>query len=278
MSIRPRWKPGRISNLAMASALATTDELKRRVTDMQRRSGRLRERGRRGDRGSATQPASAATTQATTHGTLSGALRFADGQPVASATVTLGLHIGRRGESPAGDVSSGMGYRLRMGPMSSLTAKTDAKGHFRLEQVPTRPARIPCRHGLDPARFAIATRFLARDINVIDNRETAVAYTVTDWQSAPAPQVTNPFPATLSRDGITYQRILLQPLTNPFDYDFPRQLLELDLPAGSPQKSNHLLLLSSTDSTGAHALPASQRAYRVLHPPPRHVRPRVCGL
>lgn len=158
------------------------------------------------------------------------------------------------------DLNADMDYRVKMGGLSSLTAKTDAQGRFRLEQVSAGQHDF-LAVTLDPTCYAIATRFVARGINVVDKQETAGAYTVTDWQSAAAHQVSNAFPATLTRHGCIYRRILLQPLANPFDYNFARQLLELELPIGAAEHPDRLLLLCSADPQAA--LPFQLRGKRV---------------
>jgi len=68
---------------------------------------------------------------------------------------------------------------------------------------------------------------------------------VSDWQSAPRQVSASPFPVEMQRHGKRYRQIYLLPISNPFYYSFPRQLIGFALPPGA--QSDRLVLVSSTE-------------------------------
>ena len=175
-------------------------------------------------------------------GTLCGRVRMPDGGAAARVTVVLGLQVAVGAEDPATYLRSDMHYHDRIGALRCRETKTDAQGAFRFADVPAgRHEFVAVR--LDPSEHAIATRFLAHNIEVAAGTETRLDVVAAEWQSATPREVPNPWPETLVRDGLVWQRLTLDVLKNPFDYDFPRQPVTVRLPQGVP--SGTLRVVSS---------------------------------
>ena len=177
-------------------------------------------------------------------GTLSGTLRFPDGSPASLVTVTLGLTMHVKEQDPATYLDPNMHYELEIGPLETLTTRTDTRGQFRFN-----PAPAGCHEflsvTLDPDRFDIHLRFLAQGVQIQSGRETTLNLTVGEWTSAPPREFKSPFPDQLERSGSSYRRVGENKLRNPFHYDFPRQELRLPLPPAVAANPAALLLLCS---------------------------------
>ena len=176
-------------------------------------------------------------------GRLAGTLRMPDGRPAADVGVCLGLRTDVHEADPTTYIEPHMHYLPHVGPLETRCCRTDAEGRFRMEGVPAD------RHEflavmLDPAEHDIPTRFVAHGVEVAAGKETRLDLTVDEWRSAPPATVENPHPPALTRGGREYRRILVQRLSNPFHYDFPRQLVRLELPPGAPAEADRLLLVS----------------------------------
>lgn len=170
--------------------------------------------------------------QATTTGTVTGQITHPDGSPARHTRVVLGLQTGFTPIDALNYFDSEMHYSPRIGKIQSVEGVTDDKGRFHLLDVPTgcHAFLAVC---LDPEKYANCTRFVARDINVNEDRITHLDRCLTPWESA----ATEPMPKTLpvlppiwrARES-TWERIGQMTLRNPFAYDFPRQLLNMDWP------------------------------------------------
>jgi len=162
-------------------------------------------------------------------GTVAGTLRFPNGHPVCGATVTLGLRVEFPGPEPSALTTLGVGYQPRAAPPEAMQTWTDSAGRFRIDNVP------PDNHAflavtLEPDRFDIATRFLMHGVVVQPGRETICDLVVKEWISSPPEKGTSPFPGKLNRNGVRYHRLTEWKFSNPFPYDFPRQVVALPLP------------------------------------------------
>lgn len=179
-------------------------------------------------------------------GRLAGTLTFPDGRPVAQATVTLGLHMDIELADPTAYLAPHMHYDPKLGPLSTLTTRTDERGAYRFDEVPAdRHAFLAVT--LDPQAFDIATRFLAHDLEVAAGKTTRLDRVVDDWQSAPARVVVSPFSGAIRLGGLHYRRVHEETLKNPFDYDFPRQAVCFPVPDAAPADPRRWRLLSSAD-------------------------------
>ena len=230
--------------LEQAGRFATTEARRARMAATLRRCGQAEQAEALAPTAPAPVPVPAQHPPAT--GSVQGMLRFPDGTPVRRATVTLGLHVDTRDADPWSYLLPEMHYRPVIGEQRALTTTTDDDGRYHLPDVPVG------RHEflavtLDPLVCAIPTRFLAHGIAVAAGQATTLHCTVAEWESAPARALAQPFPEQFTRGGITYQRVLLQEMRNPFAFDFPRQFVTLPLPADAPEEAATLLLLSSEE-------------------------------
>ncbi len=160
-----------------------------------------------------------------------GRVLLPDGIPAASVVVTLGLRTEVRHVNPATYCVPAMHYAPEIGPVETLTADTDIDGAFRIESVP------PGVHDfiavtLDPERWEIATRFLARQIDVPENASVELGdLRIAEWQSAPSVPVVSAHPECRSVAGVPWRKVNEWTLRNPFHYAFRRQLVRFALPA-----------------------------------------------
>lgn len=177
-------------------------------------------------------------------GTLAGTIRLADGAPAAQVRVTLGLHMDVTEADPASYLLPEMHYLPKLGDLRTLCTTTDGAGSFRFESVPAGTHEFLAVN-LDPAVYPVATRFLAQDLRVVARRETRLDLTAAEWQSAPAREVRNPFPATREWAGCAARLVHADTMANPFHYSFPRQLVSFALPPGVAANPERLRLLSS---------------------------------
>lgn len=157
-------------------------------------------------------------------GQLKGCLVDVEGHPLGNATVTLGLASKVESPDPATFVSHGMHFFPRIGQLSKLTTQSDNQGHFHFEDVPVgQHDFLAVTH--DPDEQAITTRFLAREIKIVDGQTCDLGeFTFSNWVSAPAHEVSSHHLEILEGG---WQLLEQWPLHNPFYYDFPCQLLTL---------------------------------------------------
>lgn len=168
----------------------------------------------------------------TATGTLTGHVTHVNGNPVVYTRVVLGLEMDFKPIDALNYFESQMHYTPEIGEQESVECITDDMGYFELTQVPT-GCHAFVAVCLDPCEHAICTRFVARDINVLEDRRTHLDLTLTPWVSAP----TEPLPVQLpvlprkwyARES-NWQQIGQMILRNPFAYDFPRQIVSLDWP------------------------------------------------
>ncbi len=198
-----------------------------------------------------------APSKTTGNGSVAGTVRFADGQPAAVVTVTLGLNVVRPYPDPATHLQFEMGGIPDLDPLHALTTVTDQEGNYRFESVPTATHEF-LAVTLDPAVHAIATRFLHHGVKVKDRTETRLDLEISEWTSAPPREVFNPFHDKLHREGKTYRRVHELVLKNPFYFDFPRQPVSFPLPPGIPLDHVSLLLLSSAEEQNPQSFQIGQ--------------------
>ena len=130
-----------------ALALAKTAEQRRAAAESLSRAGRKDEATKlQADLPKVEEPATAPARRAAGTGSLVGTLRFADGKPVADATITLGLEMEVKGADPSRYVEAEMHYGARIGKQETMTGRTDARGGFQARQRPGGEACIPGRH------------------------------------------------------------------------------------------------------------------------------------
>jgi len=179
-------------------------------------------------------------------GSLAGTLKFADGQPVANAVVTLGLAMAVE-QFPKTHINPRCGIPMKIEAQETLSTRTDSRGCFRFEQVPGGLHEY-LAVGLDPDKFDIATRFIAQGIVIAAAKETTLNLAVAEWTSAPDYEVASPFAPRLVRGPVNYRLVHEEKFHNPFNYTFPRQEVRFALPPGAPGNAAKLLLLSSADA------------------------------
>ncbi len=262
-----KWKDVAWGHFQKAAALAATEAQMRQVGKVLRTHGReaaanamtaaADAQAKKAVAGVEPQPAAAAVEADSQRriammtvaglpgvGAVCGRIRLPDGTPARDVTVTLGLQARVNVAHPASYSSSDMHYLPTIGPLDVRRTQTDAAGAFRFDAVPTG------RHEflavtLDPARCAVPTRFLAHGISVEPGQDTALELVADEWRSAPAREVSSPFPATLAWRGGSGRRVHQEFLRNPFYHSFPRELLRMPLPPGVTADPERLLLLAA---------------------------------
>ncbi|MDR2674175.1 MAG: carboxypeptidase-like regulatory domain-containing protein [Opitutaceae bacterium] len=165
-------------------------------------------------------------------GILRGIIHTENGAPAAGIAVTLGLAPEITHVDPRTFILEKPRYTPQIGELATLVTKTGSDGAFTFRDVPAGTHDF-LSVALDPARHAIAVRFIARDITIAAGRETVVGpLSIREWRSAPARARASPHPDTLGSGGCLWKKLSDTRLDNPFHYDFRRQLLRLPLPAG----------------------------------------------
>ena len=184
-------------------------------------------------------------------GSLAGTLKFADGQSVADALVTLGLKMEVQ-QFPKTYIAPFCGIPMKMEAQETLTTRTDSLGSFRFERVPAGLHEY-LAIGLDPDKFDISTRFVAQGIAVAPEKETKLDLVAAEWTSAPDHKVASPFAPRLVRGTVNCRLVHEEKFHNPFNHTFPRQEVRFPLPVGVPANPAKLLLLSSAAGDAAQA-------------------------
>ena len=233
------------THFGQAETLACSPEQRQRLADA------LHQAGRRAQAAAICAPPATGEHRVASRpwhgaGVLTGTLVLAGGQALADARVTLGLEVTEAPFDPDRYRHlMGNNYAPVFSPLETRTTQTDAAGRYRFDNVP-----VGCHEflavNLDPGHVPVSVRFLAHKITVADGATTEQNAVIADWASAPSRIVPSPFPPELVRDGVRCHRIGEDRLSNPFRFTFPRQALELTLPAGAVAESARLLLLSST--------------------------------
>jgi hypothetical protein len=198
------------------------------------------------------EPAPASGPLAPT-GTVACRLHFPDGRPASGVVVTLGLQIHRNLEDPSTYCRPNMHYQPTFGPARVLTATTDEHGDCQFTKVPA-GCHDYIAVSLPPADFDVATRFLAHGVTVVGSQTTRLNLTIQEWTSAPSQPPVSPFTPELQWGHTTAQLLLTQAMSNPFYFDFPRQIVALDLPADLGADPDRLVLLCSDDMHRAQPL------------------------
>ena len=173
-----------------------------------------------------------APAKKTTTGTITGRLTYEDGEPASGTRVVLGLEMNFKPIDVLNYFDTQMHYQPNIGKLESVEGLTDQDGRFELTQIPTgcHAFLAVC---LDPLKYAICTRFLAKDITIHQDRTSHLHRVITSWKSAPVEPLPIQMPVLpnewLARDS-NWERIGQMTLRNPFAYDFPRQIVSLDWP------------------------------------------------
>jgi hypothetical protein len=163
-------------------------------------------------------------------GSIAGVIRFEDGTPVADARVTLGLHVDVSEPDLANCVVNEMTYLPKIGPQESMQSRTDSQGRFAFDGVEAGVHEF-IAVSLDPAKFAIATRFLAHQIGVNSRQTTRLELIAREWVSAAPVPIRISLPEEVNHRGARYRKISEQLIRNPFHYEFPKQLIHLTVPS-----------------------------------------------
>ncbi len=181
------------------------------------------------------------------YGKVMGTIITEGGVPVSGAKVTLGHHVQVKmphpHEFPAPKYS--MHCYPTIGDQVIQETTTDSQGAFAFTKVPEG------RHDYlavsqDPSKHAISTQFLVQGFQVEKDEPLEFNLKLNPWQSASALPA-EPIPSQLNHQSCSYSLLKTDELNNPFYYDFPRQAMEIELPAGCPADPDKLLLISSED-------------------------------
>ncbi len=177
----------------------------------------------------------------TVFGTVTGTLRFTDGSPAAGVKVVLGLGSDAANIHIPSVIASGFGHLPPIKRPDTMTGQTDPDGRFTIQRVPAGQHAFVAA-GLDDAQFDIATRFVSQGFSVEADRATHLDLTIGDWQSAPPLPPGKISPESLTLDGVTYRKLYEQRLRNVFNFEFPRQLIGFNRPAGATDPDRLLLV------------------------------------
>ncbi|XHR29831.1 MAG: hypothetical protein ACFUZC_04605 [Chthoniobacteraceae bacterium] len=163
---------------------------------------------------------------------VSGRVLREDGSQGADLEVTLGLQATTVEQpAPATFISHDLNFYPEIGPLSKITARTDASGRFVLKGVP-RGMHEFLAVTLPSDEPGIATRFLRRELKIGGDLDLGNLQIKT-WQSAPSRAVVSPHPASFTDSGVKWTKCAEWTLQNPFYYEFPKQLLLLPIPVAS---------------------------------------------
>ena len=179
-------------------------------------------------------------------GAITGSIKFTDGSPAMFIKVTLGLRVKWTRADAAREMRDSGNYRPNIRPQEVRTTETDARGSFRFENVPLGKQDYIAAL-LDPQEYDIPTRFLAQGFEIAAGRETCLDLVLAEWTSAPAREVNSPFATEMEINGLTGRRVFEQFFKNPFHFNFPRQLVRLDLPASTTLDPLRLILLAAPE-------------------------------
>lgn len=148
---------------------------------------------------------------------LEGKIVTTEGAAITGATITVGSvpECGHPREV------SGVEFTVHTGEPITHTAVTDDDGRFALSLPQTKYDFL----AVTSEDWEISTRFLMRDIDASETKDLGVL-TVGDWQSVPHALAESPHPSVWRGA----RKLAETRIANPFDYDFPRQLLLLPLP------------------------------------------------
>ncbi|NNM88250.1 MAG: hypothetical protein HKL95_06995, partial [Phycisphaerae bacterium] len=226
-------------HLEEAGRLAKTVGEQRRLTETAARVGRAV-----GPAPAKVEEATPTASEPVATGTVECRLHFPDGEPARGVAVTLGLEIKRTEEDPRTYCKPNMHYYPILGPADVLMATTDERGDCQFTKVPA-----GCHEyiavSLPAADFDIATRFLSHRVAVVGGETTRLNLTIQEWKSGVSQAVKSPFAQEVRWGQTTARLVATQAMNNPFYFDFPRQMVALDLPSGVGAKADRLVLLCS---------------------------------
>jgi len=212
--------------LTDAQRLAVTDAHRARFAEAESRCGR-----HRNDPGHAEVqfPALAETGSGVVRGTVT----HADGTPASGVRLVLGLEVPCIDRDPATYAEPWMHYFPTVGPQRARETRTDARGRFEFGQLPdgTHEFIAAC---LDPLQDALGVRFLAHGLKLAQGATLSLNLRLADWVSAAPEPLAASLADTITVDGVPCRLVHREALRNPFHYDFPRQVIHIDLPADLP--------------------------------------------
>jgi hypothetical protein len=175
---------------------------------------------------------------------ISGRVCTPDGHPLANLKLVLGLEVPVIECDPSTYAESAMHYQPEIGEQRACETRTDAEGRFCFDELPAGRHEFIAAC-LDPLTDDIGTHFLAHDISLAEKQTLSLDLTLTPWQSAEPLPVEDPFCELRNLAGLPCRRVHLEVMRNPFHYDFPRQLVSFELPAGVPADPERLRLFCS---------------------------------
>jgi len=176
---------------------------------------------------------------------LQGRIAFADDAPARNLIVTLGLEVAQLPRDTRRYTNTNLEvYEPDHSVLETVCVQTDENGGYCFEKVPAGTHEF-LSVNLDPQLVPVAVRFMAHEITVRDDETTELDAVIQEWESASARLVQASLPAVVNREGRGARLVAADKLCNPFDYAFPRQLLELDLPEGVSPDPEKLVLLGS---------------------------------
>lgn len=194
---------------------------------------------------------------------LRGKIRFPDGTPARGVTVTLGLEVSELEPDPRRYTNTNLEvYEPAHSPVETVTCLTGEDGGYAFDNLPAGTHEF-LSVNLDPQKFPIAVRFLARQIALADGKTRTLDATITDWHSAPSRVPAASLPGTLEWNGTRSKLVAVDKLCNPFGHHFPRQLVELELPKHFKADPERLMLVSSDEPE--RSLPFQLSDERVLY-------------
>jgi uncharacterized RmlC-like cupin family protein len=246
--------------LATAQVLARTDTQKERLAASRKISEESQFDGHAKSVNNVIAPPSPA--RAGTCG-LRGRITFADGTPARNLPLTLGLEVAHLPHDPKRYTNTNIEvYEPAHSVLETVGCRTDDNGHYHFENLPAGTHEF-LSVNLDPQEVPIAVRFLAHHIELRDGEAHEMNGTISEWTSVPARQPQATLAETIPWQGDTATLVATDKLLNPFDFTFPRQLLEMDLPEGVPPDSA-LLVLQSSDLPGV-PVPFQISGKRILY-------------
>ncbi len=209
--------------------------------------------------------------------TLQGTLSFPGGMPAGNLTVTLGLQVALLPPDPRRYTNLNLEvYEPDHSLLETRSCQTDDRGRYCFTQLPAGTHEFLAVN-LDPQTNPVAVRFLAHHILLHDGDTMELNADILAWQSSPSRQTNVCLPETIVWRDQDATCVATDVLRNPFDYAFPRQLLEIDLPPGIDADPDRLiLLLSDCLDTPVPFQLAGQKLLYFCDLPPR--QDRMAGL
>jgi hypothetical protein len=180
-------------------------------------------------------------------GVIRGTLFRADGRPAANIKLVLGLEVPCIERDPTTYVDANMHYLPTIGPQRSLETTTNSEGSFVFKDLPAGKHEFIAAC-LDPLADALSVHFLAHDLKLVDDGALELKLTLTDWVSAEPESLASRLSKTVTSKGINWDLVHWETLKNPFHYDFPRQVIHIDLPDEIAATPTRLRVLCSEEA------------------------------